>query len=323
MSRSQNPTARIMQPSRFIRRFLSTGNCSNPFERMSFYHLRAVQTVWAFYLVSAVNAFAMMPLIHADAEYAESLDLIWPVLWIGQTTSILQWADSMSVLTLLAALCCCWRPDVLAFRALFAIGLMLCGAFWSSFGGINHVYHAWAWVAFVLTFLPTVRDRPSKLTYLLVISTAQGLLLSFYSLAGSYKLIWGIVPLIGGRTGNLSPDGFAYTLADRVVQTNTQPLLADLMIKNPYFSYPFFLALIYVQFVAVVVVYRPRLHVAWGLALLGFHIGTWLLMEIASPQHFLVILTLIVFSPFRSEKLIDQAAIRQLPILGRAFRLGR
>lgn len=312
-----------MQPSRTIRRFLSGNSQPAPFSRMAKYHSRAQVAVWAFYMVSAVNAFALMPLIHADAEYASGLELVWPVLWLGTTSDILPWADALSLFTLLAALAACWRPDSLVFRALFALGLFLCGAFWSSFGGINHVYHAWAWAAFMLTFLPKVHDRASKLTYLLVFATAQGLILSFYSLAGAFKLIWGSVAFFTGRIGNFSPDGFAYTLADRVVQTNTKPLLADTMIAYPLVSFPVFLALIYIQLVAVIVAYRPRLHVIWGLALLGFHIGTWLLMEIASPQHFLVLLALIVFSPFRSDKLIDLAALKELPIFGHIFKLTR
>lgn len=310
-----------MQPSRTIRRILSGASRPNPFARTSQHYDRAKLAVWAFYMVSAVNAFALMPLIHADAEYASELDLVWPVFWLGSTTNVLLWADALSVLTVLAALGACWRPSSLAFRALFAAGLLLCGAIWSSFGGINHVYHAWFWAAFSLTFLPRVHDRSSKLSYLLVFATTQGLILSFYSLAGAFKLLAGLAAFFAGRTGNVSPEGFAYTLADRIVQTNTKPLLSDLMISHPVISFPLFLALIYIQLVAVVIVYRPRLHVVWGLALLSFHIGTWLLMEIASPQHFLVLLALIAFSPFRSEKLIDLAALRELPIFGHLFKV--
>lgn len=81
-----------------------------------------------------------------------------------------------------------------------------------------------------------------------------------------------------------------------------------------------FLGLVYVQLVAVCIAFRPRLHMVWGYALIGFHTGTWLLMEIAFPHHILFLLLFFVLSPFRPRRWTVRDAIGDLPVLGVAFR---
>ena len=87
---------------------------------------------------------------------------------------------------------------------------------------------------------------------------------------------------------------------------------------------PMFLFVMYVQFVAVMIVLRPRLHVLWGYLLIVFHVGTWLLLDIIFVQQVLILALLFVLSPFRvtaPEGSVLNAPYpvemaREIPILG-------
>jgi hypothetical protein len=212
------------------------------------------------------------------------------------------------------------NPRSLTARAGFAASLLLCGGLVSSFGGINHSYHAWLWIAAALIFLPNGTSRPDKARYCLTFASAQALLLGFYSLAGVAKLAEGIGSLVAGIEGNLSTRGLALTFADRILQTGTEPLLGRWFVDNWWLSLPVFAFTIYMQLVAVAVAYRPKLHAAWGLLLFGFHLGTFLFMEIIFVVNMLLIMALLVNSPFQERNWFRWSTLADLPLLGSLFR---
>ncbi|MGE3972347.1 MAG: hypothetical protein AB7E78_13450, partial [Porticoccaceae bacterium] len=82
---------------------------------------------------------------------------------------------------------------------------------------------------------------------------------------------------------------------------------------------PIFLALIYIQVVSVIVAFRPRLHLVWGYLQIGFHLGTWLLMEIIFNEHILLLLILLVLSPQRPAFRRFSEFLEDLPFLGRVW----
>ncbi len=278
---------------------------------------RCQMGVKLFYLISIVIAFTLMPMLRSEVDQAKNLDLLWPVLWI-ESFNLRTVTDTLTFLCFLSSLLAFWRPELLIARASFAISLLLSGAIHGSFGGINHVYHIWIWVSIVFVFLPSAANRIGRLAYCHIFAMAQALVLFFYSLAGFWKISSGIMMMMAGQEGNFSPRGLALTLADRMVQTGTEPLLAQFIIDNYYLSWILFLGLIYAQFVALIIVFRPRLHVIWGLILLGFHTGTWLLMEIHNVQHLMVLLILMVMSPF-SKEWRSIATLKDLPLFGGLF----
>ena len=142
-------------------------------------------------------------------------------------------------------------------------------------------------------------------------------MLLFYTMAGYWKVQYGILSLLAGQEGNFSPRGLALQLADRMAQTNTEPLLGAFLVDNYWFAFPMFLFLIYVQFTAVLVAFKPQLHIVWGLILVGFHTGTFLLMEIAFPKHIFLLMLLLVSSPFAQPGWFQWRTLREFPLLGR------
>jgi hypothetical protein len=283
---------------------------------------RARYCVQFYYLVSAYMSYSLMPEVRRLADGADAWEPLWPVMWLPDlTTSTVGWLSLACLLSsLLAFQFHSYRPA----RALFAVLFLCVAAVPNSIGGINHGYHAWIWIGFVLVLLPDIRGaepkRVEKMAYLATISMVQVLLLSFYTLSGFWKFLGGVIPLIGGVEGNFSPRGLALQLADRSLQTGSSPLLADFVISNYWLLWPMFLGLIYLQLVAVFISFRPRLHLVWGYALVGFHTGTWLLMQIPFPNHVLFLLLFFVMSPFRPSHWTVRDVIGDLPVFGAVFR---
>lgn len=294
----------------------------SPFGRIGVAFGRAQLVVKFYYLASIYFACATIVDIHETARQTPSWDFLWPVQWLaGAPVEIV--IDCLALLWLLASLLCL-QFDRWYFRALFAVAVLQVGAVSNSFGGMNHAYHAWFWIGFCLIFLPDAADRTglraARMGYLMVIATCQALLLSFYSLAGLWKILGGFVAFSMGREGNFSPNGLSLTLADRILQTGTSPLLGRVVIDHTWLSQPMFLILIYIQFVAVAAAFRPRLHVSWGYLIIAFHIGTWLLMEILFIQHVVLLALFLVLSPFAPKTLNLREIAADLPVLGRFAR---
>lgn len=243
------------------------------------------------------------------------LESVWPISWASNIPLVIL-TDTVGVTAGTFAMLAFWRPDVLIFRLIFAVSFLLCASIPASLGAINHGDHEWFWVAFVFIFLPTAQNRIGKLSYCLTFATAQALILTFYTLAGFWKTLSGVKALIAGVPGNFSPNALAWTLADRMAQTGTQPLLGPFFVDNPWLAWPMFLALVYVQLVSIFIAFRPSLHLAWGFILIAFHTGTFLLMEIPFPTHIVILMLLLVASPFQRRDWFRPQTLADLPIFG-------
>ncbi|NKB49723.1 MAG: hypothetical protein GKS02_10240 [Alphaproteobacteria bacterium] len=318
----------ITSAARRARRIFSSNQpLTDPvFGRVGEQFNRAQYFVRIYYIVSAFISYSLMNGLHARVLRSGEWDYLWPLAWLAQINdnSIIEW---LPVAALFASLFAFQFPAFRVFRVVFAILCLFTAAAFNSQGSISHGLHVWFWIGFGLVFLPNAPanhavPRTVKMTYLSVIVAVQALILFFYTLAGFWKILAGLTSLLRGVEGNFSPRGLSLQLADRMLQTGTSPLLADVVIANFWLSWPMFLALIYIQLVAVIIVLRPRLHVLWGYLLMMFHLGTWLLMEIAFQHHILFLGLLFVMSPFRPRSWTVRDAISDLPVFGRLLALG-
>ncbi|MEM1195376.1 MAG: hypothetical protein AAGH57_04680 [Pseudomonadota bacterium] len=247
------------------------------------------------------------------------LELAWPIMW-AEGLPILAVVDVLSVSCACFAGLAFWKPSIIAWRIAFAMTFLMCAAVPVSLGAVNHGYHEWFWVAFVFIFLPSGAtknaSRPVKMSYLMTFSTIQCLILMFYTMAGTWKVLAGIKSLVAGVPGNFSPHSLSWTLANRMAQTNTEPLLGPFMVDNPLLGLPAFWFLMYAQVASVFVAFRPSLHRAWAIALIAFHTGTFLLMEIPFPTHIAILALLFLVSPFQREDWLRFETLYNLPIFG-------
>lgn len=293
---------------------------TRPFAALKTAFEKSETAVRFFYLVSTLIVYNSMAYSRRVVENAESIEYRWSVEWLAGTNLTVV-ADLFCLVAACATIIAFIQPRYLIPRIAFAFSLFMIASLNASFGGINHNYHAWLWIAVAFCFLPTGYDkRPDKLSFCTVFVTAQALVLLFYSMAGAWKVLYGLVSISQGMEGNFSPRGLALSLADRVMQTGTDPTFAPFVIENYYLAWLFFLGIIYVQLTSIMVAFRPQLHLFWGLFLVAFHTGTWYLMQIPFPRHVVMLMILLVASPFRPEKIDILEALRQLPIFGPLFR---
>jgi hypothetical protein len=243
---------------------------------------------------------------------------LWPLFWGSyfpfETTTTL--ALLAPVLTALVA---CVVPFSRLARIAAFLGFFFYHAYLSSFGGPNHQWDHWLFVAFILIFLPRLRGEPSSATrksFSLVFWTAQVYLLLTYTMAGIGKLIYAAIQLAAGQPHAFSPDAGALFTATQLNQMGISTPLGPLLIEHPYLAWLPFLIMLELQTFAIVAAFRPQLHRAWGLGLILFHLGTFLTMRAVFVAPTLLLALFLLSSPFAPAKADVRETVFSVPILG-------
>ena len=278
-------------------------------------------TVWIvrfYYIANLYFVYVQLSRLRDQGLSGAALDLLWPVYWIEATGSEIGSLILIHLSIVAGLLGVFWwryRPV----RVLVVVAQLLDAAYINSQGAINHSLHMWLWVGVCFVFLPScgpgseVRNRKSRISFMIAFSMAQGAVLLFYSLSGAFKVGWATVALMDERLSGFAPEAMALTLARRSLQTGTDPIWASLVIEHPLIGWPLYLVLYYIEIAALLVFLRPRLHRLWGLALVLFHIGTFLFMSISFPAHVLLVTLLMIFSPFAPDRWSWRHALVQIP----------
>ena len=281
----------------------------------------AVWIVRMYYIVNLYMVYDQLAGIRARGLSGATLDPVWPLIWVEQvglelgSLTILYFSIAAGFVGVLF-----WQYR--SARVVVALSQLFVAGFVNSFGGIGHSLHEWLWIGVCFVFLPTGPlsetggTRAGRFTFLTVFSLAQGLILLFYSLSGLYKVSAALQALLAGEVGGFSLEAMALTLANRMLQSNTDAVWAPFIIENDWLGWPLYVGLYYVEFVSIVILFRPSLHRIWGFILIAFHFGTFLFMEIPFPDHVLINAMLFVYSPFRPDKTSWASALQQLPIFG-------
>lgn len=249
----------------------------------------------------------------------EKIDGLWPLAWGAHLPAPLV-ASQVVVLYALGIVAVLIWPHRWPARALLFMGLLQRAALDNSFGKVDHGFHAWIYVSFVLIFLPdgTLSQLRHSISlrqrYLLVWAGGQGMLLMIYSLAGWWKVYFGIQQVLKGQVGVFSLRGFSYMTADRLLQTNSDSVLGPLIIEMPHLGWLLLVAGIYVELVALVVLFRPSLLRLWGVALAGLHLGSLLVLTVGFESNIILGIVLLVASPGPEGSW--RRILRDLPLLG-------
>ncbi len=246
---------------------------------------------------------------------------LWPVAWLG-------WVDLRTgialVLTLYlaGALAAVMLPGKRWARALAFLGLFEYVALNNSFGKIGHSLHVWVLTAGVLIFLPDDAKRNEKISrvtrqkFLTVFWVCQALMLLVYTMAGLGKLAGAVYQLATGQNNAFMPGALAAIVAERLVETNSRSLLGPWLIGHPLCGWPLMLGDIYLQLFSFCVVFRPSVQRAWALALIVFHIGSYLLLTINFAQNALLLALLFFNTPFLVQPAGWRRTVADLPLVG-------
>lgn len=286
---------------------------------------RAVLIVQVYYVVTLFMLYDRSRVFTALGVPGDTLDPLLPVVWLEHVDHALA-GRLLAQLALAAGLLgiLLWRR--LWVRGLVSAALLQFVALSNSFGWMGHAYHSWFWVSVAFWFLPadgaavdSAGSRAGRMRFLLGFAAAQGLFLLFYSLSGVYKVGHAVATLFTDQISGFAPHAMATTLAWRTFETGSEPLWAAVVIDNPLLGWPLYLTLYYVELFAIVALFRPRLHQLWGLLLIGFHIGTFLFMDITFPEHVLLNGLLLMLSPAALGLGDWRRALLALPVAGPAI----
>jgi hypothetical protein len=277
---------------------------------------RAVLLVRVFYasgVYLVVQSMSDWPaLLNARAVAAP-----WPSAWIPDDSlpTVVPWIlGGYAVAALVAAAV----PQLRLARAFYFLMFLQYVSLISGFGGVSHFHHAWLWVSAIFVLLPNGGWKGSTRTehrhyFLSTFWISQIVVMGFYALTGIWKIVFGIHGLLTDRMSTFELDGFAMVIMHQNVRSGEDPVLADFMVRNPTLAWALFLGTIYVETAALVVAFRPRLHRAWGILLIGFHLGTELAMGFTFLPNVLLVGLLLVCSPFAPADAPLREALLDLP----------
>ena len=242
---------------------------------------------------------------------------LWPIKLLEQLTGVgwLANTTAISATGLAVALLATMFPRNLVWRLGVFLYLLLHIALSNSYGSINHGSYYYLYVGFAMLFLPRNEntDRMSHknvLSCLVVLWLTQSLLLLPYSLAGWWK-IW------NSRTELFSPDGMVRILLDRTLDDADElEQLLPFVVEHQYLAQSMLLVTVYVQFFALLAVFRPHLHRPFGIAIVLFHVGSDLVMGIPFSANILMVGLFLILSPTAPTKPSLIGILCSLPIAG-------
>ena len=277
---------------------------------------RAVLLVRLFY------ACGLFLVVQSISEWSALLEVEamappWPSAWISRDAvpTVIPWIlGAYLVAALVAAALPAWRVARLAYFVMYVQYVSLI----SGFGGISHNNHTWLWISGLLVLLPNrgwsdgVRTE-RRHYFLTVIGVCQLFALFFYTLTGFWKVVFALHGAVTDRASTLGLDGFGTIIAQQQTRFNQDPVLADFLIGTPVLAWAVFVGTIYVETAAVIVTFRPRLHRAWGILLISFHVGTELAMGFTFLPNILVAAIFFVASPFAPDRTAVRDALLDLP----------
>ena len=247
---------------------------------------------------------------------------LWAVAWVplvSLPTAII----IVRGLFLSGALAAALFPQSRSARILATIGLLEFVGLYTSALLIDVDWYVWVPIAFLLIFLPAGWHQPETLTpaarekLLWTIWGCQAFILLTYSMAGIGKLYSVATQVLIGGTHVFAPTAPAAITANQLLYIGTATPLGPWVIDHPWLAWPFFVAADLLQLFSLAAALRPRLQWPWGIALILFHIGSYLTMGIGFAANVLLLALFLLSSPFRKAAGATPAADPVPPLAGR------
>lgn len=290
---------------------------ASPFHHMDRQHLHALLVVKAFYVYMIYLIYSIAMLEWNGPAMRTVLQPLWPLRWI-HFLSVEVALGSLILFAFVASMSALIWTEQWWARGAVCIAFFLLATFTNSYGRISHGYHALFIVLALLVVLPhkarhSVTYKHTYLTVFWLVQLAFGLI---YSMSGSWKVFYGIQQIANNEISTFHPYALATWTAFRNAQTNQQSLLSDVLINYPLLGWPLQYAALYLEIFSGVAAFRPSVHRVWGYTLMGFHIGTWLIMGVPFPTNLVIAALFYGMSPFAPASVTWRCVAGALPLFG-------
>jgi len=290
---------------------------SDPFAAHSRAYLRSLHWVRLFYGLSAFLMIRAATWAWEALNHSLLRDPVWVVEWLSFVP--LSWLVSgMFGAWALGSVLAFWRPDVLYFRLLTAVGVFLFAALDSSDGEYVHQWYPFFWAAMILVFLParegTKISRARQHTQLLLVWACQFVVSVFYFLTALCKIKnLGSCALDSGLNCE-SPMYFMANMAafEWIKYQQFAPFL-DLLLVIPALGLLLYALVIYLELFALHFAFRLDTHLLTGILRLAFHAGAFVFVSVDYMPFVLMVVWLFVLSPFHDDEVALWTRLCRLP----------
>ncbi|MEM9445175.1 MAG: hypothetical protein AAGA18_07455 [Verrucomicrobiota bacterium] len=267
-----------------------------------------------------------------DLLETTAFDTLWPVYWLNWLPegSVRIAVGGILFLFLFGTMLGAISPGYRWARLVAFLGIFLAQALQNSYGKISHSYHLWHLSAFLLIFLPhgwnAIASGVSRMTKLQTLQTiwyTLAFILMTYSMSGLGKIVCALYQLALGEVSAFHPLSMSIHVATRLLETNTETQLGAFLIEIGPWSWPLLISATYLQFVSLVIAFRPCLLKAWGLGLVLFHLSVWFTFKISFFPACLILALFMFAGPFGQDCYTIKERLLCLPGIGLFKFLGK
>jgi hypothetical protein len=233
----------------------------------------------------------------------QNFDPIWPLFWArdleyAQTIIVVQFTHLITALLAAVFFRHRWA------RFLAFVGISQFHGLESSFGQPNHQWYLFLFVSLFFVFLPDVWKRDKEASFedkkklLMVFWGAQAITMLTYFMSGLGKFLGVYYQYMAGQIHGLSPNAFAYQIANWLPKLQVDPVLGEFFINHPLLGWPLYAGIHFVMILSPLVLFRPQLQKLWAVSLILFHVGTYVAMDISFTPPVMLLILLFFNSPF-------------------------
>ncbi len=279
-----------------------------------------VQVYYFFLLFISIALFRWDPSFGAQTQ----IETPWPIMWfplVGFTTAYI----FVRLFFIGASILAAWKPEwrsarILSFVALFEFCSLYLSVLQLDMDGYGLVL-----TSLLFIFLPSgyTEEKTTTLVrmkFLVVFFAVQAENLLTYSMGGVGKLYGAITQITAGQSHFFDIHAAALYIADRQILTNMRTVLGPWAVDHYILSYLWLLCTLYLLLFSFVIAFRPKLHRFWGLMLILFHVGNYLVINIGFVSHVFLWSLLLLASPFAPQKTSLKDMLINLPVFDLFFK---
>ncbi len=293
------------------------------FDERALQRAKAAVSFFYYFLAAALFSGTTLSWEYLTSRKEGILEPFWPVFWV-RYVSYETALFALLGLLVVSGLCGALFHQKRSGRILPFVGVFEYHGFASSFGQPNHEWYLMLYIAAFFIFLPDIWDRRETETerkrFLWIFFLALSYFMLTYTMAGMWKIANGIEQYRLGAAGLFSPDAAALHVAYWLNATARTSLLGAFVIEHQVIGWFAFLVFAYFQTTAIIAAFRPALHRIWGAALILFHLGTLLSMNVIFALNTFLLFIFLFHSPFErparwKTRLLEIPGIRAFSVI--------